>query len=80
MLLAIDIGNTNTVLGVWEGAKITQSWRIKTDARNTADELALTFRGLLEEVPVTGISACSTVPAATTWLSLTRAASDSDIR
>lgn len=65
MLLAIDIGNTNTVLGVFDGEKLDASWRIKTDARNTADELALTFRGLLRDHEVTGIAACSTVPAAT---------------
>jgi type III pantothenate kinase len=63
MLLAIDVGNTNTVLGVFEGDTLRHSWRIKTDARNTADELALTFRGLLAGVQVTGIAACSTVPA-----------------
>lgn len=63
MLLAIDIGNTNTVMGVFDGAALRNSWRIKTDARETADELALTFRGLLADVPVTGIAACSTVPA-----------------
>jgi type III pantothenate kinase len=64
MLLAIDIGNTNTVLGVFEADKLMHSWRIKTDARNTADELMLTFRGLLADVPVTGVAGCSTVPAA----------------
>jgi type III pantothenate kinase len=63
VLLAIDIGNTNTVLGVFEDEKLERSWRIKTDARSTADELALTFRGLLADYQVTGISACSTVPA-----------------
>jgi type III pantothenate kinase len=63
VLLAIDIGNTNTVLGVFDGARLEHSWRIKTDARETADELALTFRGLLAELQVTGIAACSTVPA-----------------
>jgi type III pantothenate kinase len=63
MLLAIDIGNTNTVLGVFEGDELIRSWRIKSDARNTADELALTFRGLLDGFKITGISACSTVPA-----------------
>ncbi len=63
MLLAIDVGNTNTVLGVFEGDELLNSWRIKTDARNTADELALTFRGLLADVQVSGIAACSTVPA-----------------
>ena len=63
MLLAIDIGNTNTVLGVFDGDKLEHSWRIKTDARSTADELALSFRGLLESTPITGIAGCSTVPA-----------------
>ena len=64
MLLTIDIGNTNTVLGVFEAEKLIHSWRIKTDARNTADELMLTFRGLLADIPVTGVAGCSTVPAA----------------
>lgn len=64
MLLTIDIGNTNTVLGVYDGEELVHSWRIKTDARDTADELALTYRGLLDGLDVTGICACSTVPAA----------------
>ena len=63
MLLAIDVGNTNTVLGVFEGEKLAESWRMKTDARSTADELALQFRGLLHGQQITGIAACSTVPA-----------------
>jgi type III pantothenate kinase len=63
MLLAIDIGNTNTVIGVFDGDALRHSWRIKSDARNTADELALTFQGLLADTKVTGIAACSTVPA-----------------
>jgi type III pantothenate kinase len=64
MLLTNDIGNTNTVLGVWDGEKLSHSWRIKTDSRNTADELALTYKGLLHGSQVDGIAACSTVPAA----------------
>ncbi|MEO8887835.1 MAG: type III pantothenate kinase [Jatrophihabitantaceae bacterium] len=64
MLLAIDIGNTNTNLGVFDGDTLERSWRIKTDARSTADELALTFRGLLTDHEITGTVACSTVPAA----------------
>ncbi len=64
MLLAIDVGNTNTVLGMFDGEELSASWRIKTDARTTADEMALTFRGLLaDERPVGGIALCSTVPA-----------------
>jgi type III pantothenate kinase len=63
MLLTIDTGNTNTVMGLFDGDRLHNSWRIKSDARTTADELALTFRGLLADAPVTGIAACSTVPA-----------------
>src|ERR1700759_1219694 len=64
MLLTIDIGNTNTVFGVFEGDGLERSWRIKPDARSPADELALTFRGLLTDHKITGTAACSTVPAA----------------
>jgi type III pantothenate kinase len=64
MLLTIDVGNTNTVLGLFEDHSLVHSWRIKTDPRATADEFALIFRGLLTDVPtVTGISLCSTVPS-----------------
>jgi type III pantothenate kinase len=63
MLLAIDIGNTNTVFGLFDGERLDRYWRIKTDARDTADELALTYRGMLDDHPVTGVAACSTVPA-----------------
>jgi type III pantothenate kinase len=64
MLLTIDVGNTNMVLGMFDGDSLEASWRIKTDARTTADEMVLTFRGLLDgQQPVTGIALCSTVPA-----------------
>lgn len=65
MLLAIDVGNTNTVLGLFEEDRLSSSWRIKTDARTTADEMVLTFRGLLaQHGEITGIALCSTVPGA----------------
>jgi type III pantothenate kinase len=64
MLIAIDVGNTNTVLGLYDDKKLIQHWRIKTDSSSTADELILTFNGLLKDQPqVTGISLCSTVPS-----------------
>ncbi|HEV7979076.1 type III pantothenate kinase [Amycolatopsis sp.] len=69
MLLTIDVGNTNIVLGLYAGqgdtAKLVGDWRMRTDARMTADELALTMRGFLgaHADEVTGISALSTVPA-----------------
>jgi len=66
VLLCIDIGNTNTVLATFTDDTIVHSWRIKTDARATADELGLLYRGLLaaDAVEITGIAASSTVPAA----------------
>ncbi len=65
MLLTIDVGNTNIVLATFDGETLVHSWRVRTDSRMTADELALTFRGLLagDAVQVTGVAACSTVPA-----------------
>ena len=63
MLLTVDVGNTNTVLGVFSEDRLVDSWRTKTDAHTTADELALTWRGLLGGAEITGISVCSTVPA-----------------
>ena len=48
MLLTIDVGNTNTVLGVFNKDKLEQSWRVKTDPRDTADELWLQYSALVE--------------------------------
>jgi type III pantothenate kinase len=65
VLFAIDVGNTNIALGLYQGETLVQDWRMRTDARMTADELALTMRGLLGEHAdeVTAVSALSTVPA-----------------
>ncbi|MDA2997367.1 MAG: type III pantothenate kinase [Actinomycetota bacterium] len=63
MLLAIDVGNTNTVLGVFNGNILEHSWRVKTDPRDTADELWLQYSSLVEGFDITGIAICSTVPS-----------------
>lgn len=63
MLLTIDVGNTNTVLGIFEGDKLTHSWRVKTDPRDTADELWLQYRSLIADRSLSGLAVCSTVPA-----------------
>lgn len=64
MLLTIDVGNTNTVLGLFDGERLVKSYRTKTDSADTADEMMLTYRGLLSEEPsITGIALCSTVPS-----------------
>jgi type III pantothenate kinase len=41
MLLAIDVGNTNTVLGVFEAKTLRSHWRVETSARRTSDEYGL---------------------------------------
>jgi type III pantothenate kinase len=47
-LLAVDVGNTNTVLGIYEGGELLRHWRLTTRREETADEIALSVRGLLE--------------------------------
>jgi type III pantothenate kinase len=68
MLLTIDVGNTNTVFGLFAGEELIESWRVKTDPRSTADEMWLIYHGLLGDRPITGLAACSTVPAVLTEL------------
>lgn len=63
MLLTIDIGNTNTVLGLFHQEELVDSWRVKTDARDTADELWLQWRSLITGYTISGLAICSTVPA-----------------
>jgi type III pantothenate kinase len=63
MLLTVDVGNTNIVLGLFDGEHLFESYRLRTDARVTADELALLFHGLLAKHPEPdGVAVCSTVP------------------
>ena len=63
MLLTIDVGNTNTVLGLFDGEDLIKSWRVKTDPRSTADEMSLQVNALVHGYAITGLSICSTVPA-----------------
>jgi type III pantothenate kinase len=48
MILAVDIGNTNIVFGLFEGDEIICDWRIGTDKAKTSDEYGLLFKELLE--------------------------------
>ena len=69
MLLTIDVGNTNTVMGIFDDDQIVEHWRIATDPVRTADEIAVVLQGLLshsslvKDPDITGISLCSTVPS-----------------
>ena len=67
MLLAIDIGNTNVVLGVFDGERLHQSWRIGTKAQITEDEYAMVLKDLfgfagIEFRQVDGIIISTVVP------------------
>ncbi|MDT8334990.1 MAG: type III pantothenate kinase [Desulfurivibrionaceae bacterium] len=46
MLMAVDVGNTHTVLGLYKGETLICHWRVRTELTNTADELAATIHGL----------------------------------
>lgn len=48
MLLAIDAGNTNISLGVFQGVELLASWRLTTDPQRTADEYGIQLRNLFE--------------------------------
>jgi type III pantothenate kinase len=73
MLLAIDVGNTNIVLGVFDNATLIQSWRLQTLRERTADELGLLVDGLfahsrIERVQVRGVILGSVVPPLTSTM------------
>ena len=62
MLLAVDVGNTQTVLGLFEGERLTDHWRLATERTRTGDELAVLLAGLLDFDGVDGMCLASTVP------------------
>ncbi|MDP3630007.1 MAG: type III pantothenate kinase, partial [Actinomycetota bacterium] len=47
MILAVDVGNTQTVLGLFTGRELSSHWRVATDPTLTADELRVKIGGLL---------------------------------
>jgi type III pantothenate kinase len=61
MLLAVDVGNTQTVIGVYDCASLLASWRIATAAADTADELRIRLAGLfaLGSYPLSAITAAA---------------------
>ena len=62
MLLAIDVGNTQTVFGLFDGGALTEHWRIATERHRSGDELGAQYKGFLDLGRVDGISLASTVP------------------
>ena len=70
MLLAIDVGNTNIVIGVFEGRELIHSWRLTTIRERTADELGILVTDLCDHHGITrqqisGIVIASVVPPLT---------------
>jgi type III pantothenate kinase len=62
MLLAIDVGNTSTVFGLFDGAELTEHWRVATERHKSGDELGALYRNFLDPARVGGIALSSTVP------------------
>jgi type III pantothenate kinase len=62
VLLAIDVGNTQTLLGLFEDAELREHWRLATDRERTGDELGVLITVLREPDDVDGISLSSSVP------------------
>ncbi|GGF35567.1 type III pantothenate kinase [Halobacillus andaensis] len=67
MIFVLDVGNTNTVLGVFEHNKLNYQWRIKTDRYKTEDEYGMLIKSLFEHEGLTfqdidGVIISSVVP------------------
>jgi type III pantothenate kinase len=67
MLLAIDVGNTETKLGCFSGGELKQTWRVTTELRRTADEYGVFFTQLfatsdLDVGAITAVAIASVVP------------------
>lgn len=74
MLLAVDVGNSNIVVGVFDGAELVHRWWVSTEPHRTPDEMALTLQGLLAfadlllERDLDGAVVASVVPPVTETL------------
>ena len=62
MLLAVDVGNTQTVLGTYADGQLNEHWRVATEAHRSGDELGALYRSFLDLGTVSGICISSTVP------------------
>lgn len=62
MLLAVDVGNTQTVLGTYADGQLSEHWRIATEAQRSGDELGALYKSFLDLGTVSGMCIASTVP------------------
>lgn len=78
MLFVIDIGNSHTVTGLYEGDRLIGQWRLKSDRDRTSDELAINYNTLfamagIDKKQITGIILASVVPTLeTAWITCCR--------
>ena len=68
MILAVDVGNTQILIALYEGDEIRDHWRLATNAERTSDEYAVLIRQFIGEVDVEGVAISSVVPRATAAL------------
>jgi len=61
-LLAVDVGNTQTVFGLFDGERLIAQFRVGTDRSHTGDELAVMIRAFVDMTTLDGIALCSSVP------------------
>jgi type III pantothenate kinase len=67
MLLVLDVGNSNTTLGIYDGESLTHSWRLTSERQRTVDEYGIMCRTLIQmgdigSSAITGIAISSVVP------------------
>jgi type III pantothenate kinase len=67
MLLAVDVGNTHTVLGVYDGPRLVADWRMTSSSHRTVDEIWLTIKGFFQDAGIdpgaaTAVGISSVVP------------------
>jgi type III pantothenate kinase len=62
VLLAVDVGNTSTVFGLFEGAELGDHWRIATERNRSGDELGALYKNFVSLERIEGICLSSTVP------------------
>ena len=67
MLLVIDVGNTNTALGIFEGKELRAQWRLSTNRSQTADEYGILIRSLfasdgIQTQQIDGMMVANVVP------------------
>lgn len=68
MLLAVDVGNTNITLAVYDGQRLAADWRVSADTRRTCDEYTVLISGLAQQESIalhqiTDFALCSVIPS-----------------